>query len=275
MAFDYGTASWGLDTGDFNDDGYPDLVVCAATEGDPNFTDPGHIYIKLNDGSEKCFNSSSPGILVASLPPPIELTYTLGSTPFGSIAVLDYNRDGLLDIVFAGDWSMIMYIQQGNFTFKLFLACMFRDMKLTWADHLHEGGFAVGDFNQDGFEDLVVGGVMGTVRLLINNKTYVCISKPEDRSTYFFGKRVYPGFPFPSLKMVIGWVNVEVTFIKNLSISRVDFYLDGNLVYSDSAKPFEWKWKRFGFGKYLLAVEAFDEKGNFLGRDTAIVWKFL
>ncbi len=31
IAFDYGYASWGLDTGDFNGDGYPDLVVCAAT----------------------------------------------------------------------------------------------------------------------------------------------------------------------------------------------------------------------------------------------------
>jgi len=27
--------------------------------------------------------------------------------------------------------------------------------------------------------------------------------------------------------------------------------------------------------KYLPAVEALDEKGNFLGRDTAIVWKLL
>ena len=275
VIYDYGTASWGLATGDFNGDGYPDLVVCAETDPDDNntnFTDAGHIYLKLNDKTNQCFNTSSPGILVSHLPPPAYMGKVLGGSAFGAVEVLDYNKDGLMDVVFGGDWRLFLFIQQENGTFKPFLTFMVRDRNLTWTDRFYGGNLAVADFDHDGYDDILAGGLEGRVLLLINNKTYVCINEPGDREIYFFGKIIF-GFPLPGQKMVIGPINVTVE--KLVPLSRVDFYLDGKLVHTDTSEPFEWRWIKPGLGKYTLYVEGFDESGEFAGRDTITVWKIL
>ena len=221
--FDYGTLSWGLDTGDFNDDGYPDFVVCARTDPDEyNFSDAGHIYLKLNDKTSECFNQS-PGILVSSLP--LKSDYTIGASYFGSVVVLDYNDDGLLDVMYGGGWKIFLFVQQENGSFKPFYACGLRDRELTWTDHLDAGGFTIGDFNYDGLDDVVVGGVQGTVRLLINNQTLVNIVKPEDRLLYFFGNADY-SLRFPGMKVVVG--DIDVTALGLEPLNRVDFYLNQN-----------------------------------------------
>ena len=267
--FDYGYVSWGLDTGDFNHDGYPDFVVCADTGDDYNFTDAGHIYLKLNDKTSDCFNHSS-GILVSSLPLPMD--YTIGAMSFGTVAVLDYNDDGLLDIIYGGDWKIFLFMQQENSSFRPFYACGLRDREFTWIDYLAEGGFTVGDFNYDGLDDVVVGGVNGVVRLFINNYTLVTIVKPEDRVLYFFGNDAH-GFRFPGMKVVVGDIDVIALGLEPLS--RVDFYLDDKLIHSDSSEPFTWNWTKFSFGKYTVIAEAYDANGQFAGKDTMIVWKFL
>ena len=270
IIYDYGYLGRGLAVGDFNKDGYPDFVISASTDNTSNFTDPGHIYIKLNDRTEGCFNSSSPGILVSSMPVPFD--YTIGAFEFGSIEVFDYNGDGLLDIVFGGDEKIYMFIQQENLTFKPFLACMLRDKKLTWVDRLYNGGFTSGDFNYDGLDDLVVGGVMGTVRLLINNRTLVCVREPEDRWVYLFGEKVFH-LAFPGQKIVIGSINVTADSLELLS--KVNFYLNGRKVYSDTQEPFMWQWCLPGVGRCVLSVEAYDSRGVFAGRDSMVIWKFI
>jgi len=58
-------------------------------------------------------------------------------------------------------------------------------------------------------------------------------------------------------------------------LSRVDFYLDDELVHSDHSEPFSWNWTRFGFREYKVTVEAYDGNGEFAGRDIIWVWKFL
>lgn len=271
VIFDYGAVSWGLDTGDFNDDGYPDFIVCAETEpGEYPFNDAGHIYLKLNDKTNNCFDNTTPGTHIASVPFPGD--YTIGAAESGSVAVLDYNDDGLLDVVYGGDYKIYLLIQQNDGSYKPFYSCGLRDREYTWSDHLKEGGFTIGDFNYDGLDDIVVGGVQGTVRLLINNQTLVNIVKPEDRLLYFFGNAYY-SLKFPGRKVIVGDIEVVASGLEPLN--RVDFYLDDKLIHSDSSEPFTWNWTKFSFGKYTVIAEAYDANGQFAGKDTMIVWKFL
>jgi hypothetical protein len=271
IIFDYGDASWGLDTGDFNNDGYPDFIVCARTNKDEYpFNDEGHIYIKFNDQTNSCFNNSNPGKLLTSLP--FESDDTIGKFVFGSIAVLDYNNDNLLDVVYGGDYKIFMLIQQNNGTFKPFYTLGLRDREYTWTDHLAEGGFAVGDFNYDGYDDVLVGGTNGTVRLLINNQTFISIVKPVDRYRYVFGEPKFH-LKYPGMKVIIGDIEVIAEGLKPLS--RVDFYLNNNLIYSDTTKPYTWNWKSFAFGKCQVTAIAYDTLGEFAGKDLITAWKFL
>jgi hypothetical protein len=55
----------------------------------------------------------------------------------------------------------------------------------------------------------------------------------------------------------------------------VDFYVDGVLVKSDDDRPFSWNWTALGFRQYVVYAEAFDLDGDFVGRDSFLVWKFL
>lgn len=270
IIYDYGCLCKGLAVGDFNRDGYPDLVICASTDNESNFTDMGHIYVKLNSGPSAYFDSHSPGILVSSLPPPKE--YTLGATSTGSIAVFDYNNDGLLDIIYGGDWDIWMFIQTGNMTFKPFLVDMLRDKKLTWSDRLYEGGFAIADLNNDGRDDVIVGGHMGILRFLVNNKTFACIVEPEDRWIYLFGNKVFH-LPFPGQKIVIGPLNVTVEYMP--PVSKIRFYLNDKLIYVDDEPPFFWRWIRPSAGKYRILIESIDSNDISAGKDTLILWKFL
>jgi len=271
VIFDYGDNSWGLDTGDFNDDGYPDFIVCARTvAGEYPFNDSGHIYLKLNDQSDTCFNTSDPGSCVVNIPFPFD--YTIGAGVFGTVAVLDYNDDGLLDVLYAGDYKIFLIMQQQDGVFLPFYAVGLRGRELDWSDRLHEGGFTIGDFNDDGYDDVVAGGVQGDVRLLINNQTLVNVVKPEDRLLYFFGNDDY-SLKFPGRKVIVGGIEVVAKGLEPLN--RVDFYLNDDLVLSDETEPFTWNWTKFGFGKYTVAAEAYDGTGEFAGRDTFLVWKFL
>ncbi len=277
IIYDYGSFCKGLATADFNHDEYPDLVVCAENDGTGPINASGYIYLKLNNRSPECFDRTSPGILVTTLPPREETNHTIGSPSTGTVEVLDYNNDGLLDVIFGGSWWIHMFIQQENYTFKPFVVAQLRSRYLTWADHLLDGGFAVADFNKDGWDDFVQGGTEGVIRLFINNKTFACIKKPADRTAYVFGKEATGIInllkKFPGDKLVIGPIDVTVECL--CPMSKVEFYVNDKLVYTDDQPPFTWKWSKPGFGKYLLYVKAYDEKGEFAGRDNVVLWKIL
>jgi hypothetical protein len=271
VIFDYGYVSWGLATGDFNSDGYPDFVVCADTgPSEYPFNDSGHIYLKLNDRTSSCFDTTTPGILISCLP--LRSDYTIGAASFGSVVVLDYNDDGLLDVLYGGDWKVFLFVQQGDGGFLPFYAVGLRDRELTWSDRLYGGGFSVGDFDDDGLDDVVVGGVQGVVRLFINNETLVMIVKPEDRLLYVFGRDDW-SLKFPGMKVIVGDIDVTAEGLEPLS--RVDFYLDDRLVCSDDVEPFVWDWTGFSLAEHVVYVVAYDHDGQFAGRDVITVLKLL
>lgn len=167
---------------------------------------------------------------------------------------------------------IFLLIQQVDGDFLPFNSVYLRGRELNWSDRLRAGGFTVGDFNYDGFDDVVVGGVQGTVRLFINNHTFFQIVKPVDRFLYVFGEQRNQ-LKFPGRKVILG--DIEVIAVGIEPLSRVDFYLNNKLVISDDSEPFVWDWTTFGFGKNKVAAEAYDNTGEFAGRDTFIVWKFL
>ena len=270
VIFDYGDVSWGMDTGDFNKDGYPDFIVSARTNSDEYpFQDAGHIYLKLNDQTSSCFDNTTPGELIASLPPAEE--DAINAAPRGTLAFFDYNDDNKLDILYGSVNKVFFYINEKN-SFRSYLVARLPNNEEGYLEDLCKGDFCVGDFNSDGMDDAAVGGVQGIVRLFINNETLIHIDSPPDRWLVVFGEKKMH-LHYPGDKIVIGDMEVIASGLEPLS--RVDFYLDDELVHSDHSEPFSWNWTRFGFREYKVTVEAYDGNGEFAGRDIIWVWKFL
>ena len=270
VIFDYGDVSWGIDTGDFNKDGYPDFIVSARTNSDEYpFQDAGHIYLKLNDQTSSCFDNTTPGELIASLPPAEE--DAINAAPRGTLAFFDYNDDNKLDILYGSVNKVFFYINE-NGSFRSYLVARLPNNEEGYLEDLCKGDFCVGDFNSDGMDDAVVGGVQGIVRLFINNETLIHIDSPPDRWLVVFGEKKMH-LHYPGDKIVIGDIDVVASGLEPLS--HVDFYLDDTLVHSDDTEPFSWNWTRFGFREYKVIAEAYDSDGRFAGKDIIWVWKFL
>jgi hypothetical protein len=100
-------------------------------------------------------------------PPPQSFTFLQGTTLSSGIAhpegivVADFNGDGKMDIAVSNfDTNTIaVFLNQGSGNFG---APIVTAVKLTSATGLNIGALAVGDFNQDGKPDLVVGTIAGS-----------------------------------------------------------------------------------------------------------------
>jgi len=68
----------------------------------------------------------------------------------------------------------------------------------------------------------------------------------------------------PTGGRVSGVVAVDVNYSDNVGVTRADFYVNGQLVTSDSLAPFAFAWDTAGKadGSYTLSVQAFDAAGN-------------
>ena len=73
--------------------------------------------------------------------------------------------------------------------------------------------------------------------------------------------------------MVIGDLKVVATPLGNLS--KVEFYLNGKLKFTDESEPFEWMWDKLSIGRYKIKAVGYNLDEEQVGFDKAIVWKFL
>ena len=156
IIYDFGFLSWGLGSGDFNKDGTMDFIVLAEEQnGLIRRVMASHVYLKYNNGLSSCFDQDEGDIIV---------DLSGGS---GCLTTLDYDNDGDLDIIMG---RMNPYIYNNhNGRYEGFFIYDLPNSPEGYGDALTLGAIASGDFNKDGREDFVAGGVQGVVRLFINS----------------------------------------------------------------------------------------------------------
>jgi hypothetical protein len=147
--FPAGIAPWSVAVGDFNGDGLLDLAVAGS------YCDYGSCF----DQTVRVLLGNGDGTFQTAR------NFPAGSAP-RSVAVGDFNGDGLLDLAVAneGTWpnfrdgSVSVLLGNGDGSFRFF-----RDLAAGYGPQ----SVAVADLNGDGLLDLVV--ASGTVRVLLGN----------------------------------------------------------------------------------------------------------
>jgi hypothetical protein len=269
-----GYFSWGLSSADFNHDGNIDFIVTQAES-----LDSGWVLLVPNDGTDECFNQSN-YVQVAVLHPPHPSFYTDPILGFGCLCAMDYNGDGRMDFLFSGGDSLFLYIQNETGGFDYFTVCRLPGVNAGnntfYLEDVREGAIATGDFNGDGLNDLVVGGVQGVVRLFINQRMLVDIIFPDREGIIIHNEYKMDLLPFYfAFKHGTSFAFGKITVVaKELEpLQKVEFYLGKRLMYTDDTSPYNWNWTGFSFGIHKIKAVPYDRNGKQAGSDDAIVWK--
>jgi hypothetical protein len=281
--FDFLKFSWGLASADFDNDGDFDVLVSSYNESRIYDHEPWiEISLLSNDHSVSCFNQSN-ATIIGLYPANFSYAATYGGTFTMSLHAIDYNDDGLMDFIAGGHGNVMLNIQQNEpLCFKTFTAARMPAPNigpLAWQpEDLDLGGLTIGDFDEDSLDDVVVGGVHGFVRLLYNEQSLIDIVFPDceciiKNDEVFYGPVPLYSFLKDGTSLVFGDLTVHTEELEPLS--KVEFYLDDKLVFTDEESPFEWEWNRFSFGRHTVKAQAYDLEGNPAGFDSARVWKFL
>ncbi len=252
---DWGRLSWGITSADFDGDGDVDFLV--STEGN-RMPYSSYIYLKLN---RKMPNDLTPvfnkgrGELIA-------YTNVLG----GSLAPLDYDNDGDMDFIVGEGQSLYLYIYDHGVYFPCYIE------SLPDYEDLTMGAIASADFNNDGYVDFIAGGTQGTVHLFINKNNQpfgAIIKKPQEKHINIFDRAI----PFPILKRTVAFGKITIEAEPFGNVTKVDFWVNGALKYSDTESPFAWVWDTSALGEDTVQIIAWDGSGNSY-RDIMIVWRF-
>lgn len=126
-----------FDLGDFNNDGFTDIIMSGLDYSGNKLT-----TIYKNNGDETFTRLS---------------TLNLTSLNWSSVAWGDYDNDGFLDVLLAGDsdeWTSLtkIYRNNGNETFTEQTSISLLGVNL--------GSVAWGDYNNDGFSDIIINGTI-------------------------------------------------------------------------------------------------------------------
>ena len=92
------------------------------------------------------------------------------------------------------------------------------------------------------------------------NKPTVCIKKPSDGYLYILDREVIPTIFGNTI--ILGRITIEVGASDEEGIEKVEFYINGNIKFTDYNEPYSWLWNEFAMGSYEIKVIAYDVEGN-------------
>lgn len=82
------------------------------------------------------------------------------------------------------------------------------------------------------------------------------ITVPEEGYFHLLGTQL--GRTYFGNTVLLGRTKVKVDIRYFLpGIEKVEFYLNNNLIKTIHEEPFEWFWKTFSFGKYVIEIKAY------------------
>ena len=85
----------------------------------------------------------------------------------------------------------------------------------------------------------------------------VAIKKPLEGYLYIFDRQIAP---ILGNTLIIGPITIEAD--ARGEISKVEFYIDGNIKFTDYDKPYSWLWNEFAMGKHEIKVVAYGNGEN-------------
>jgi len=91
-----------------------------------------------------------------------------------------------------------------------------------------------------------------------NNDPELTIYKPEN-GLYFYNSRL---IPFIAKTIIIGPITIELNVDDNFGIDRTEFYLDNELMETDTRSTPEWYMRMKLLGHHSLEIIVYDHAGN-------------
>ncbi len=269
IIYDYGLQglTWGLTSADYDGDGDIDFLVTARVQDYY-----GHIWFKQNmmvESNQSIVFEQTPGIIIADIKP--EYGCIQGTS---SLTSIDYNNDGNMDFIAGiGNYAYLFMNKEG--VYEPFYICALPDGTEGYADSLTAGGTTSDDYDNDGYMDVVMGGVQGYIRLLINNHVLAVITRPKDAYWYKFNVEQYQIFQYKKgVGLCIGKITINVTELEN--IEKVEYYINGILRSSDTSPPYNFTW-RIGNPlkhRHTIKIMAYSANGK-ISEDEIRMWRFL
>jgi len=106
-----------------------------------------------------------------------------------------------------------------------------------------------------------------------NAEPGITITQPKQKHLYIMGSEI--GYmSLISKAIIFGKINVQAD-VNGISgdVDRVDFYVNGKLMFADNEEPYEWLWDNRSFFRYELETTVYFEDKSSVS-DSVILWKF-
>ena len=210
----------GIAWGDYNRDGFLDLVTFGYLAGGQADLYPG--YALNNGGACFLYKNNGDGTFAAPI--------LFSSGEDGDIAWIDFNNDGYLDFVFGNfcwnpsedsGWKSYFFMNKGDGTFEKFYN---NDVGINGDQGIFMG---IGDVNNDGYEDLLQNKANPTSLFLNNAGVF-----PFVRQQIVFDEASVTNPDYRTFHMISGAVNF-VDFDNNGSL---DIFINGRDDWNRSLK---------------------------------------